>query len=60
MTNPINVNKMVVTSYYGNREYMYQGKLVKDFHRGIDLVDAGGNTNADIVAFADGEVTGVR
>ncbi len=60
MTNPIKVDKMVITSRYGNREYMYQGKLVKDFHRGIDLVDAGGNRGADIVAFADGEVIGVR
>jgi len=57
MTNPIKVNNLYITSYYGNRQYTYQGKLVKDFHHGIDLIDANGNTNADIVAFADGVVT---
>lgn len=57
MTNPIRVNKLYVTSYYGNREYTYQGRLVRDFHHGIDLIDANGNNSADIVAFADGVVT---
>lgn len=57
MTNPIKVNNLYITSSYGNRQYTYQGRLVKDFHHGIDLIDANGNTNADIVAFADGVVT---
>jgi LysM repeat protein len=52
---PVKTNNLRVTSYYGNREYYYQGKLVRDFHNGIDLV--GGS---EIVAFADGTVTGVQ
>lgn len=60
MTNPIKVNRLYVTSWYGNREYEYQGRMVRDFHNGIDLIDADGNNNADIVAFADGVVTAVQ
>lgn len=48
---PVKADKLTVTSYYGQRTYMYQGKQVSDFHKGIDLI--GGS---DIVAFADGEV----
>lgn len=51
---PVKTNNLKVTSYYGNRQYYYQGKLVKDFHRGIDLV--GGS---EIIAFADGIVTSI-
>lgn len=60
MTNPIRVNRLYVTSWYGNRTYEYQGKMVSDFHHGIDLIDMDGNNNADIVAFADGVVTAVQ
>lgn len=49
---PIKTNNIRVTSDYGNRQYYYQGKLVKDFHTGIDIV--GGE---EIVAVADGVVT---
>ncbi len=52
---PIKTNSLRVTSYFGNRQYYYQGQLVKDFHNGIDLV--GGE---EIVAIADGTVTGVQ
>lgn len=48
---PVKTNNLRVTSGYGNRQYTYQGKLIKDFHNGIDLV--GGS---EIVATADGEV----
>ena len=51
---PIKTNKLVMTSGYGNREYVYNGKVIKDFHHGIDLV--GGE---DIIAVADGIVTKV-
>ena len=57
---PIKVNKIRCSSRYGNRSYTYQGKLVKDFHRGIDLVPDPRNNSAEIIAFADGEVIGVR
>lgn len=60
MTYPIKADKLRVTSYYGNRTYKYQGKKVSDFHSGIDLVANPSNSNAEIVAFADGVVTGVR
>mgnify|MGYP003399433918 CR=1 FL=1 len=59
MTNPIRVNSLYITSGYGNRTYEYQGKMISDFHHGIDLIDANGNNNADVVAFADGVVTSV-
>lgn len=52
---PVKTNNLKVTSNYGNRQYYYQGKLVKDFHTGIDLI--GGE---EIVAFDDGEVIGVQ
>lgn len=60
MTYPIKSDKLNVTSYYGNRTYTYRGKKVRDFHNGIDLIANPSNSNAEIVAFADGVVTGVR
>lgn len=57
---PIKANKLKCNSNYGNRQYMYQGKLIKDFHRGIDLVANPNKRNAEILAFADGEVTSVQ
>ena len=56
---PINSGNIKITSYYGNRQYYYQGKLVKDFHNGIDLVPSPCNNN-EILAFADGIVTSVQ
>ena len=56
---PINNENIKITSYYGNRQYYYQGKLVKDFHNGIDLVPSPCN-NDEILAFADGVVTSVQ
>ena len=56
---PLNSEKVSITSNYGNREYYYQGKLVKDFHSGIDLIPRPCNNN-EILAFADGVVTGVQ
>lgn len=60
MNYPIKSKNIRCTSRYGNRQYTYQGKLIKDFHRGIDLVPSPSNSNAEIVAFADGEVVSVR
>lgn len=60
MNYPIKANNIKCTSRYGNRQYNYKGKLIKDFHRGIDLVPSPSNSNAEIVAFADGEVVSVR
>lgn len=56
---PINSGNIKITSYYGNRQYYYQGKLIKDFHNGIDLVPSPCNNN-EILAFADGVVTSVQ
>ena len=56
---PINNGNIKITSYYGNRQYYYQGKLIKDFHNGIDLVPSPCNNN-EILAFADGIVTSVQ
>ena len=56
---PINSENIKITSYYGNRKYYYQGKLIKDFHNGIDLVPSPCNNN-EILAFADGIVTSVQ
>lgn len=57
---PIKTTDVRITSYFGNREYMYQGKLVKDFHHGIDLVPKNFKGNEEIIAFYDGVVTGVQ
>lgn len=51
---PIDSNNIKITSNYGNREYKYHGKLIKDFHHGIDLI---GGSN--ILAFEDGVVTSI-
>lgn len=56
---PINSGSIKITSYYGNRQYYYQGRLIKDFHNGIDLVPSPCNNN-EILAFADGVVTSVQ
>lgn len=56
---PINSENIKITSYYGNRQYYYQGKLIKDFHNGIDLVPSPCNNN-EILAFADGVVTSIQ
>lgn len=56
---PLKTDKVHITSYYGNRKYWYQGKLVKDFHNGIDLVPSPCNNN-EILAFEDGVVTSVQ
>ena len=56
---PINSENIKITSYYGNRQYYYQGKLIKDFHNGIDLVPSPCNNN-EILAFADGVVTSMQ
>ena len=56
---PLKTDKVHITSYYGNREYWYQGKLVKDFHNGIDLVPSPCNNN-EILAYEDGTVTSLQ
>ena len=56
---PINSENIKITSRYGNRKYYYQGKLIKDFHNGIDLVPSPCNNN-EISAFADGVVTSMQ
>lgn len=57
---PIKANDLAITSGYGYRQYYYNGKLVKGFHHGIDLIAKPRNNNAEIVAIADGVVTGVQ
>lgn len=49
---PVKASKLTVTSGFGARSYIYQGKKVSDYHKGIDLI--GGS---EIVAFDDGVVT---
>lgn len=56
---PMSSENIRITSYYGNRQYNYQGKLIKDFHNGIDIVPSPCNNN-EILAFADGIVTSVQ
>ena len=51
---PIRTEKLVMTSGYGKRTYVYNGKKITDFHHGIDLV--GGDT---VQATADGIVVKV-
>lgn len=48
---PIKTDKLVMTSGYGKRTYVYNGKEITDFHHGIDLV--GGDL---VIATADGIV----
>lgn len=57
---PIKSDKVSITSRFGNRTYKYQGKTVKDFHRGIDLVANPNNKNEEILAYEDGVVTSLR
>ena len=57
---PIKTSDVRISSYYGNREYYYQGRLIKDFHHGIDLVPKKCNGNEEILAFEDGQVVGVQ
>lgn len=47
----------VVTSYYGKRKFMYQGKLYLDFHTGIDLAPR--EKKARVLAFETGTVVSV-
>lgn len=49
---PVKASKLTVTSAFGPRTYIYQGRKISDYHKGIDLI---GGT--EIVAFADGVVT---
>ena len=56
---PINSENIKITSYYGNRQYYYKGKLIKGFHNGIDIVPSPCNNN-EILAFADGVVTSMQ
>lgn len=57
---PINCTNTRITSYYGNREYYYNGKLIKDFHHGIDIVPKPCKTNEEILAFEDGIIHSVQ
>ena len=57
---PIKCSDVIVTSPYGNRQYKYQGKLVKDFHNGIDIVPKNCKGNEEIIAFENGVVTAVQ
>ena len=57
---PIKTNDVRISSYYGNREYYYQGRLIKDFHHGIDLVPKKCYGNEEIIAFEDGIVTDIQ
>lgn len=57
---PIKSKKISISSLFGPREYTYRGQKIRDTHAGIDLIPNPRNENAEILAFADGEVTGVR
>ena len=57
---PIKSKKISISSLFGPREYVYQGRKIRDNHAGIDLNPSPRNANAEILAFADGEVTSVR
>ena len=51
---PIKTSDVRISSYYG------QGKLIKDFHHGIDLVPKPFKGNEEILAFEDGVVTSLQ
>lgn len=57
---PLKCSKIRLTSDYGNRTFIMQGKKYSDFHYGIDIVPADGTGNSKILCVADGEVTAVR
>ncbi len=42
---PIKTNRVKITSNYGKRSYKYQGKIVNDFHHGIDLIGGSDTQN---------------
>lgn len=57
---PIKCDGVILTSPYGNRQYKYHGKIVKDFHHGNDIVPKNCKGNEEIIAFDDGIVTSVQ
>ena len=57
---PIECSDYKITSYYGERTILYQGKYINDFHYGIDLRAEPRNNDAKILAYADGEVVAVQ
>ena len=57
---PVKASKLKCTSKFGPRSFILNGKPYSDVHKGIDLVTEPKNANAEIVAFADGEVIGVQ
>ena len=57
--NPIKCKKVICTSKYGPRTYKLNGKTIKDFHHGIDIVPSPSIDNPEILATADGIVTKV-
>lgn len=57
---PIKANKLRITSKYGPRSIIVNGKKDNSKHNGIDLVAAPHNSKASIVAFEDGVVHSVR
>lgn len=59
MIKPFKENQIKITSLYGNRRYKYRGKIVCDFHAGIDLVPLPCNNN-DILAVEDGVIVSVQ
>lgn len=60
MNKVLNSESMKLTSKYGNREYYYNGNLVKDFHTGIDLISSPSVKDCIVTAFDDGIVTKVN
>lgn len=53
---PMNVPSVTCTSKYGWRTYTLNGKQVKDYHHGIDLVPTHAVDDPEVVATADGIV----
>lgn len=48
-----------ITSLFGSREFNMNGKLVKDYHNGIDLIDRTSKYDY-IIAYADGVIVDIR
>lgn len=55
----IESKKEQITSNYGNREFYFNGSLVKDFHTGIDIIKQYWDVDK-IIAFTKGKVIAVR
>lgn len=53
---PVDLRTHVISSLYGYRSFIYNGKPYSDFHHGIDLAPKDGKSISDVYAVWDGRV----